>query len=201
MTSLSLLQCIEFASLAHATQRRKDPMQSPYINHPIAVATFLASHVDPASEGYQDAILAALLHDTIEDTLTTFESLVKEFGEKVAWIVMECTDDKSKSKVERKKLQIEHAKHISKQAKWVKLADKYDNVKGLIGNPPATWSKEIVFGYAVWASEVCAHLKGVSSKMDAELDALFSHFGIDKMSKAEREKELALYYERCTILR
>lgn len=74
---------------------------------------------------------AALLHDTVEDTDTTPEELVDRFGPIVARIVQEVTDDKSLPKQERKRLQVEHAPHCSRQAKLVKLADKLYNLRDL----------------------------------------------------------------------
>jgi guanosine-3',5'-bis(diphosphate) 3'-pyrophosphohydrolase len=67
-----LLTCISFAAEKHKFQKRKDPEQTPYINHPIGVARILAC------EGQvQDLIVlqAAILHDTIEDTETTYEEV------------------------------------------------------------------------------------------------------------------------------
>lgn len=76
-------------------------------------------------------IKAALLHDTIEDTDTTFEELEALFGKKVTSIVQEVTDDKTLAKRERKLLQVKHAPHCSHQAKLVKLADKLYNLRDL----------------------------------------------------------------------
>lgn len=74
---------------------------------------------------------AALLHDTLEDTDTKPEELETKFGQIVARIVQEVTDDKSLPKQERKRLQVEHAPHCSHQAKLVKLADKLYNLRDL----------------------------------------------------------------------
>lgn len=76
-------------------------------------------------------IQAAVLHDTVEDTDTTFEELEAMFGNKVAKIVQEVTDDKTLPKQERKLQQVEHALHCSHQAKLVKLADKLYNLRDL----------------------------------------------------------------------
>lgn len=58
-------------------------------------------------------LAAALLHDAIEDTKTTYEELVQEFGKEVADIVQECTDDKSLPSEKRKELQVLHAPSTS----------------------------------------------------------------------------------------
>ena len=67
-----------------------------------------------------EVIIAAILHDTVEDTDTSFEEVEAEFGKKVRDIVAEVSDDKSLAKAERKRLQIVHSPHKSNQvgAHW-----------------------------------------------------------------------------------
>lgn len=85
--------------------------------------------------------MAAILHDTVEDTDTTFEEIEKHFGPVVRKIVKEVTDDKSLPKVTRKKLQIKHAKRVSHEAKLVKLADKLYNLLDLERSTPEGWTE------------------------------------------------------------
>lgn len=85
-------------------------------------------------------ILAALLHDTVEDTDTTFDEIDREFGPVVRKIVEEVTDDKNLPKLERKRLQIVHAKDCSFQARLVKLADKLYNLRDLERCAPEGWT-------------------------------------------------------------
>lgn len=92
-------------------------------------------------------ILAAILHDTVEDTDTTFAEIEKEFGHKVCQVVREVTDDKALPKAERKRLQIEHAPNISREAKLVKLADKLYNLRDLEKGVPIGWTSERVKEY------------------------------------------------------
>src|SRR5579863_6095940 len=95
-----VLAASAFAAHKHRDQRRKGAEASPYINHPIAVANVLANEahiIEPV------VLAAALLHDTIEDTDTTVDELVAEFGSEIAGIVLEVTDDKSLPKQERKR--------------------------------------------------------------------------------------------------
>lgn len=92
-------------------------------------------------------ILAAILHDTVEDTDTTFAEIEKEFGYKVCQIVREVTDDKALPKAERKRLQIEHAPNISHEAKLVKLADKLYNLRDLEKGVPIGWTHERIKEY------------------------------------------------------
>lgn len=85
--------------------------------------------------------MAALLHDTVEDTDTTFEEIEQNFGASVRQIVQECTDDKSLPKLKRKRLQIEHAKDATHEAKLVKLADKLYNLRDLERSLPNGWTE------------------------------------------------------------
>jgi guanosine-3',5'-bis(diphosphate) 3'-pyrophosphohydrolase len=153
-----LLESIAFAADKHRRQRRKDADASPYINHPIGVATVLASegNVSDAS-----TLLAAVLHDTVEDTETSFDELEKHFGPEVAGLVRELTDDKSLEKGERKRLQIEHARGASDRAKQIKIADKICNIRDITVSPPAGWSPERRSEYLVWSEKVVTGCRGV----------------------------------------
>jgi GTP diphosphokinase / guanosine-3',5'-bis(diphosphate) 3'-diphosphatase len=161
-----LLHALQFASHKHRDQRRKDEAASPYINHPLAVATLLWDH------GVRDsvALLAAVLHDTIEDTATTRDELAGLFGEAVAGVVAEVTDDKSLDKAQRKLLQIEHAPHLSPAAKLVKLADKICNVADIVDSPPP-WPLERKQAYFAWAAQVVAGLRGIHPGLEQAFDA------------------------------
>jgi guanosine-3',5'-bis(diphosphate) 3'-pyrophosphohydrolase len=110
---------------------------SPYINYPIALARILSVE---GSIAVPVALTAAILHNTIEDTETTAEELRAAFGDEVTEVVLEVTDDKALPKAERKRLQVEHAPHISECAKLVKLADKIANLRDIGASPPADWS-------------------------------------------------------------
>lgn len=163
-----LVAAIAFAADKHRNQRRKDHEASPYINHPIALANVLANEAGVEDER---VLLAAVLHDTIEDTETTEQELVLLFGKEVADIVMEVTDDKALSKAERKRLQIEHAPHISRRAKLVKLADKICNLRDIAKSPPADWSLERKREYFDWSVAVADGLRGVHPGLEALFDA------------------------------
>jgi GTP diphosphokinase / guanosine-3',5'-bis(diphosphate) 3'-diphosphatase len=166
-----ILKAVEFAAIKHRDHRRKDEAASPYINHPIALANILAS------EGVVldiVVIVAALLHDTIEDTETTVEELEGAFGPEVAGIVMEVTDDKSLPKAERKRLQIEHSAHISEAAKLVKLADKIANLRDMSSSPPADWSLDRRREYFDWAKQVVDKMGNVSYQLGAAFQNAYS---------------------------
>lgn len=163
-----LLHALSFAAARHRDQRRKDAAASPYINHPIGVATVLwheGAVRDPV------ALVAAILHDTVEDTGTTRAELEAAFGPAVAATVLEVTDDKSLPKDRRKQLQIEHAPHLSSAAKLVKLADKLCNLRDIIDHPPAAWPAERCAAYVVWTAAVVAGLRGINAPLEAAFDA------------------------------
>jgi len=131
-----ILKAADFAAYKHRNQKRKDEEKTPYINHPIAVAKIISeigNIEDP------EILAAALLHDTIEDTKTTPEELIENFGERVCHLVQEVTDDKTLPKLERKQRQIDHAKEISKDAALIKLGDKISNVTDITNTPPTNW--------------------------------------------------------------
>ena len=157
-----LLDAVMFAAERHRNQRRKDAAASPYINHPIALAHLLATvgAVDDL-----DVLRAAILHDTVEDTETSEIELRERFGDVVADMVMEVTDDKSLPKLRRKELQIEHAPHKSPGAVLVKLADKTCNLRDIAVAPPADWSTARRQEYFDWAKRVVDALPLVSAPM------------------------------------
>ena len=157
-----------FAAQKHSTQRRKDAEASPYINHPLALATLLANEGGVEDV---DVLCAAVLHDTIEDTATTAAELAARFGAEVAAVVVEVTDDKTLPKLQRKQLQIEHAPHLSRPAKLVKLADKLCNLRDIIEAPPANWALERRAAYVTWTRDVVAGLRGTCPPLEAAFDA------------------------------
>ena len=170
--SLSVfVKAVAFAADKHRNQRRKDADASPYINHPIALASVLANE-----GGVTDAavLCAAVLHDTLEDTETTPQELTAIFGPQITTIVLDVTDDKSLDKHVRKQRQIEHAPHISKQAKLVKLADKICNLRDILASPPADWPPERKQSYFDWAAKVVAGIRGVHPELEAVFDRLLA---------------------------
>ncbi len=166
----TLLRAISFAAAKHRDQRRKDLAASPYINHPIALANVLANEAGVEDER---VLVAAVLHDTVEDTETTEQELVNEFGQEIAGIVLEVTDDKTLPKAERKRLQIEHAGAVSPRAKLVKLADKICNLRDLASSPPADWSLQRKRDYFDWAKAVVDGLRGSHPRLEAIFDEVY----------------------------
>ena len=120
-----------------------------------------------------DLVIAALLHDTVEDTGVTKEVLVEAFGSDVADLVMEVTDEKSLPKAERKRLQIVQASQISVRAQAIKLADKISNLRGILASPPADWSGERKREYFEWAKQVGDCLSAPNQMLKAEFERLY----------------------------
>ncbi|MGA7983925.1 MAG: HD domain-containing protein [Burkholderiales bacterium] len=167
----TLVDAIAFAADKHRRQRRKDAEASPYINHPIALARVLT-----VEAGLTDPVLlaAAVLHDTLEDTETTFAELRERFGAPVASTVLEVSDDKTLAKADRKRLQIEHAAHISRRAKLVKLADKICNVRDVASSPPHGWPLERRREYFDWARAVVDRMRGTQRKLERLFDEAYA---------------------------
>ena len=166
-----ILRAVAFAAHKHRDQRRKNKEASPYINHPIQLATVLWE------EGrVQDAkvIAAALLHDTLEDTETSYQELRGDFGEEIADIVLEVTDTQWIKKELRKRLQVARARHSSEKAKLVKLADKICNLRDIGAHPPHGWTLERKQQYFDWAKEVVDQLRGTHIELERKFDEVYA---------------------------
>lgn len=161
------LNALEFSADKHRSQKRKDVAGSPYINHPIKVAKLLWQEGEVRNI---DILITAILHDTVEDTNTTIKEIKELFGDKVALYVSEVTDDKKLLKAERKLMQIEHAPHISQEAKQVKLSDKICNVWDIIYSAPAEWPLERKIEYLDWSDKVMEGLRGCNQKLEKVYD-------------------------------
>ncbi|MFO7578134.1 MAG: HD domain-containing protein [Pelovirga sp.] len=164
-----LLRAIAFAAEKHRDQRRKGIDASPFINHPIEVAAMIAN-----IGGIQDVtvLIAAVLHDTLEDTRTDPNDLEAVFGAEVRSIVEEVTDDKHLPKTRRKDLQVRNARHLSRAAKLIKLADKAANVRDIVVNPP-DWPVDRKREYLDWASQVISGCRGTNAPLEDHFDEIF----------------------------
>jgi (p)ppGpp synthase/HD superfamily hydrolase len=167
---VQITRAADYAARQHIGQKRKGVKAEPYINHLTEVATLLAE----ATDG-QDPVLVmgGLLHDTVEDTETTYDDLARQFGPEVAALVAEVTDDKSLPQKERKRLQVEHAPHLSHRAKLLKIADKTSNLRGLITSTPAGWSAERLADYVDWSEQVVHSCRGLNAKLEAVYDQAY----------------------------
>jgi (p)ppGpp synthase/HD superfamily hydrolase len=121
----------EFATKAHAAvDHRRKYTDEPYIVHPIEVAGIVAMVTDDEA-----MLAAAYLHDTVEDTGVTLETIEKEFGSDVAALVEQLTDVSKPTdgkRAVRRELDRQHTAKASPRAKTIKLADLISNSKTLL---------------------------------------------------------------------
>lgn len=116
-------RAVSFAALAHQGQTRKDG-RTPYIAHPLRV-TLIVRHLFAIDD--ETALVAAILHDTIEDTTTDYDDLLERFGREAADAVAALTKDARLSEADREAAYDRGLSAASWQARAVKLADVYDN--------------------------------------------------------------------------
>jgi (p)ppGpp synthase/HD superfamily hydrolase len=169
-----VLQAANFGAQKHATQKRKGAAGEPYINHLLEVAELVAGTL---REPDANLVIAALLHDTVEDTGVKLEELKERFGDDVASLVAEVTDDKALPKAERKRLQIVNAPKKSVRAQVIKLADKISNLRSILKSPPADWSVQRKREYFEWAKQVVDGLTAPNQELKAEFERLYRRAG------------------------
>jgi guanosine-3',5'-bis(diphosphate) 3'-pyrophosphohydrolase len=179
---------LEFVSKAHASRTRQPGV--PDINHLIECFNILvqADIVDNST------LCAALLHDVLEDTDTTYEDLSQRFGKEIADIVLECTDKKGLSPIEKKQAQMEDITKLSNPAKLVKLADKLSNCSGLITSPPPFWSENEIMFYMAWCRKLVEQVKGLNHILDMRLFKTFLDGNIARFSNDMLNHAVELYY-------
>jgi GTP diphosphokinase / guanosine-3',5'-bis(diphosphate) 3'-diphosphatase len=164
---LQVLKAADSAARWHVHQRRKGPAEEPYINHLVEVVMLVAN-----ATGGKDTnlVIAALLHDAMEYCEVPTELITETFGDDVASLVEEVTDDKSLPKAVRKDEQVKTAPTKSSRAKILKLADKISNLRAIASSAPSDWSVKRRLEYVRWASEVAKGLRGVNQKLEEQFD-------------------------------
>ncbi len=136
--NLLVHRAIRFAALAHSGQTRKGT-DIPYIVHPFEVAQILTA------EGAAERVIAAgLLHDTLEDTATTREDILCEFGESVLQLVLGASEDKSLSWEARKQHTIDLLATAGREEQLLALSDKLSNLRSIAVDYAAS-------GNALWS--------------------------------------------------
>jgi (p)ppGpp synthase/HD superfamily hydrolase len=164
---ITVLKAADAAARWHVHQRRKGAAKEPYINHLLEVASLVAE----ATEGKDpNLVIAALLHDAIEDCEVPCSLITELFGTDVANLVSEVTDDKTLEKSERKKRQVKHAHKKSGRAKLLKLADKTSNLRALASSPSPKWSVRRRMEYIDWARKVAVGLDGVNAALEKQFE-------------------------------
>jgi (p)ppGpp synthase/HD superfamily hydrolase len=173
-----ILAAGRFAAEKHAQQKRKGENAEPYFNHLLEVAELIAASSPDLDV---ELIMAAFLHDTVEDTGVTSQELEQRFGKDVASLVAEVTDDKSLPKEIRKQLQVEHTPEKSPRAQILKLADKISNLRAVVSSPPVGWSLERKRQYFQWAKQVVSGIASPNEHLKSEFDKAYR--AISKLSK------------------
>jgi guanosine-3',5'-bis(diphosphate) 3'-pyrophosphohydrolase len=146
------LEALDFAAHRHSAQRRKGPDAAPYVNHLIEVAMLVAS---VGRVGDVDVLIAAVLHDVLEDTPTGAEEVETRFGTRVRAMVEALSDDKSLPRQHRRQITLDELPEMDELVKVIKLADLSSNIKLL----PPNWSDERKREYLEWserAATICA---------------------------------------------
>ncbi len=160
-------EAAELAARRHNGMARKGRGNEPYINHLAEVASLLSA----ATEGADAELIAAgWLHDSIEDTETTRDELAQKFSERIASLVVECTDDMSLPKAERRRLQVVNASHKSPSARLIKIADKISNIGARILPDPSAEERADLVDYTNWAEQVVAGCRGGNAWLDDTFD-------------------------------
>jgi (p)ppGpp synthase/HD superfamily hydrolase len=160
-------EAAEFAAHRHNGMQRKGRSNEPYINHLAEVANLLAAATDGSDA---ELVAAGWLHDAVEDTGVTREELAARFGERVAALVVEVTDNMSLPKQQRRQKQIEDAPHKSPGAKMIKIADKISNTRVRMVSSPSREERDDLADYVAWGEKVVAGCRGVSPVLDAKFD-------------------------------
>ena len=181
-----LFDAFTYADNAHASQQRKDG--SPYITHPLAVADLVADlELDP------DSVIAALLHDTIEDTGATHEDVAKRFGEPVAELVEGVTKLTRVQYASREEKQMENLRKMllamSKDIRviLIKICDRLHNMRTMEYQSPKKQREKSLETMEIYAP--IAHRLGMQ-KLKWELEDLSLRY-LDPVGYKEIEEELA----------
>jgi len=142
--TLELLDAVEFASLAHQGQVRGG-RGVPYVNHPIDVARRLIN----AGFDDRDTLIAAVLHDVVEDTHIKLTEISDKFGRRVAELVNHVTlpPEARKDRELKQKFQLRKMIDMDPHGQAIKIADKTSNVHDLYADPPQ-WGLRAIRGYS-----------------------------------------------------
>lgn len=169
MLSKSLSKAIVFAAQSHAGQYRKDG-KTPYINHPLEVMNLVTVHVEHPQN---DVLIAAVLHDVVEDTNVTSAEIKHMFGGHVARLVEELTDDKTLTKEERKRIQLQEVHTLSPEGQLLRLCDKICNVYDILYAPPGDWDLRRRLDYIKWSKAVVDRIRGIHPTLEKRFDELY----------------------------
>ncbi len=159
-------QALAFAAEQHKYQRRGGYDALPYINHLIKVSSAI---IQIGQEEDSSIIIAAILHDVVEDSSTTYEDVKQQFGVAVADIVAELTDDMGLPYDQRKALQVEGAAKLSLAARKIRIADKASNIQDIFSYP-LDWTEEKKIAYLENSLAVVDQIRGTHEALEAWFD-------------------------------
>jgi len=168
----AIFAALDYAADKHRLQMRKNKDKTPYISHPIGVT----SHLIEGGVREPSVIIAALLHDTIQDGHATFDELSKQFGSDVAIIVREVTMDLKLSTADRKRKLVVDAVKKSPGATQILMADMLCNLNELMQMPPEHWTRVHIERYFQWSQTVLDRLPPSNEKMKSETQNLINAF-------------------------
>ncbi|MDP3735173.1 MAG: HD domain-containing protein [bacterium] len=155
-----------FARTVHANQVRPNRVREPVTSHLREVAELVQR-----SGGTDEEIAAAWLHDSVEDTPTTLDEIIVEFGIEVGTAVGGMTDPpefEGFPTLERKTRQAERVRHKNRSIKRVKIADQTSNLRSVAVDPPIAWGKQKCLDYIEGARRIAVVCYGVSTYLDFE---------------------------------
>ena len=157
-----LTQALEFATQAHGDQTYGDNV--PYSTHLVDVVVILNEFGYTEAAGEVEMLVAAYLHDVVEDTEVTEEQVAERFGVNVARMVRFCSDEPGPNRKTRKALTYALCRRRLDDAPWcyfrgaiVKLADRIANIRNCHAHRPDLlhmyWKEKDTFKEALWVSE------------------------------------------------
>lgn len=168
----------EFAFSAHKNQIRKFS-KMPYITHIELTTTFLwkTCKKDISNEAY----VASILHDTLEDTNVSVEEIKNIFGNKVAGLVLELTNDKTKYKDNKKVYMSEKMNSMSEEALTIKLCDRLSNIVDL-GNKsvPIEFVKKYVEDTVYVINNLYTNINKYQAELITKLKAGLLYIKLDR---------------------
>ena len=192
-TDLDLNEVLEFAKEKHKGQKRDDGRD--YIIHPMRVAKIVDDYKGKNSSNRKVLFAAALLHDTLEDTYTSYRELVENFGEYVASLVLELTTAKYACNYIGKAQYLEEKmEHMTSYALTIKLADRLDNLTDMAGCKPEKQQKMIndtiyILSHLEKNRELTKSQQELSKAIKKEINLFFEKQEIKNKSKELETKD------------
>jgi len=147
--NIRVLEAIHFAAVAHDGQYRKGPKKVPYICHPLEVAKILIE----SGEDREAVIVAAILHDTVEDCGVTLEQIARKFGDEVAGLVGDLTNPEDWDGLEGQCKEVAKVAASRPEIGAIKVADKTSTLRDLVRNPPP-WEEDRYHAYVDFSRRI-----------------------------------------------